>query len=184
MLPDLSDAYWHYIEQCRLFHIERKTFSGNGVLKHIDTLLALSVGCESGLDYGCGKGLQYTKPLNPSSDQAPIFLEDALGFKVAKYDPAVVGFDDLAVLMEAFDLVWCTDVLECVPAQDIPRIVDLLGTLAKKALLVTVASYPAKKHLPNGENAHVTVKPAEWWHEQFAPLRDARPDLKFLLLVG
>lgn len=178
----LSNAYWKYLAQCRQFHTENKTFSGNGVLKHIDTLLALAEGCTSALDYGCGKGLQYTKPLNASGEPA-ICLEDALGFPVKKYDPAVEGFDDSSVVTPS-DLVWCTDVLECLPEGDIPEIVGLLGSLARKALLVTVASYPSKKSLPNGENAHVTIKPAEWWHAQFAPIRAAYPNLKLILLVG
>ena len=35
--------------------------------------------------------------------------------------------------------------------------------MAKRFVYMNVASYPAKKILPNGWNAHVTIKPPEWW---------------------
>ena len=41
-----------------------------------------------------------------------------------------------------------------------------------KGVFVTVGTYPAKKHLPNGENAHICLKPTEWWVDQFKPLAD------------
>jgi hypothetical protein len=34
---------------------------------------------------------------------------------------------------------------------------------ARRFVYANVASYPAQKRLPNGENAHATQQPAEWW---------------------
>ena len=31
---------------------------------------------------------------------------------------------------------------------------------------MNIASYPAKKILPNGWNAHVTIRPPDWWRQR------------------
>lgn len=161
-----SKAYVRAMAQMREFHRTRKTFSGNGVLKHVSALLEFNqkIGAKSGIDYGCGKGAQYEAWLNdPGGTMCS--LEAALGYAPYKYDPAVPEFEKPPP--EPADLVWCVDVLECVPEQDMGDVIDDLFRLAIKGLFVTVASYPAKKTLPNGQNAHVTVKPREWWVAKF-----------------
>lgn len=165
-----SARYDYYLDQCKTHHQTRKTFSGRGCLKHATRLLELAdeIGARSALDYGCGKGSQYAD-LVPGRD---VTIEQALGFPVTKYDPAVPGFD--VEPTGKFDLVWITDVLEHVPAEDIDFVVQKVGALTGKALFVTVGNFPAKKTLPNGENAHVCQMPAQWWQERFAPLRRRR----------
>lgn len=166
-----SERYDYYLEQCRIHHATRKTFSGNGVLKHARTLVEMSrvIGAESAIDYGCGKGLQYGKTF-PAKDGTDQMLEAALGYTVTKFDPAVPQFETAPAAPA--DLVWCTDVLEHIPEEDIPFIVSELSRLAVKGVFVTIGTYPAKKVLPNGENAHVCIKPEPWWVEQFKPLTD------------
>lgn len=156
-----SERYAYYLDQCREHHATNKTFSGRGVLKHKRALLRLSetAGCTSGLDYGCGKGTQYEEAI----DEQGRSLEDALGFAVRKYDPAVPRFSFKPE--GTFDLVFCTDVLEHIPEEDQPWIIDEIVGFARKALFITVGSYPAKKRLPNGENAHICLKPKDWWEK-------------------
>lgn len=170
--PKPSDRYAYYIDQCAQHHATHKTFSGKGCLKHYRTIvkLAQDVGAKSALDYGAGKGGQYSTVL-PNHPEGTRF-EDLLGFEVKRYDPAVPGIDIKPT--GKFDLVWCTDVMEHIPEEDIDYVISCLAALTRKALFVTVGSYPAKKTLPNGENAHVTQKPAEWWEERFAPIRARR----------
>lgn len=182
-----SERYAKYIEQCVIFHKENKTFSGNGCLKHWRDIVALAglVGAKTGLDYGCGKGNQYVKMIELDG-HPPTTLEAAFGFTVDKFDPAVEQFQGTDLTAQR-DLVWCTDVMEHIPEEDIDFVASELNRLARKALFVTVATYPAKKQLPNGENAHVTVKPVEWWEERFAPVfarAVADPDFKFVMLVA
>lgn len=170
-----SDRFNYYVNECAKFHVAKKTFSGRGCLKHAKALLEFSrsLGAESALDYGCGKTAQYQDIL-PSTGK---LLEESLGYSVFKYDPAVPRFDMRPPSGTKFDLVWCTDVMEHIPEEDIPWVIaDLVG-FAAKGLFVTVATYPAKKCLLNGENAHVTVKPREWWIEQFAGIESVRLDL-------
>lgn len=170
--PKPSERFAEYIGQCKIHHATRKTFSGRGCLKHAREILELAdqVGARSALDYGAGKMTQYVDTVKGHPDGTT--LESILGFEVTKYDPAVPGID--VEPTGKFDLVWCTDVMEHIPEEDIDYIVHRLAALTRKALFVTVATYAAKKRLPNGENAHVTQKPAEWWEARFAPIRRRR----------
>lgn len=167
-----SERFDYYVDQCKIHHATKKTFSGNGCLKHATALLAMSkaIGAATAIDYGCGKGLQYGKVLEIPGYDIPMSLEGALGYRVTKYDPAVPAFDTPPE--GPADFVWCTDVLEHIPEEDISFIVTELSRLAIKGVFVTVGTYPAKKHLPNGENAHVCIKPTEWWVHRFKALQE------------
>jgi hypothetical protein len=169
-----SERFDYYLNQCKIHHVTKKTFSGNGVLKHLKRIVSFSqsLGAKSALDYGCGKGLQYEKQMHTG-----LTFEQTLGYQVTKYDPAVEKFWNKPAPGSKFDLVWCTDVLEHVPAEDIDWVIDDLVSFASKGLFITVGTYPAKKRLPNGENAHVCIKPGEWWIEKFARVDSVRIDL-------
>jgi len=173
-----SERYEYYLNQSRELHATRKTFSGRGVLKHAPRLIELSrrVGATSGLDYGAGKLGQYSKIHDKG-----IRLEKQLGYVVTKYDPAVPGIDTKPT--GTFDLVFCTDCLEHIPEEDMAWVVRELDAYALKGLFITVGTYPAKKTLPNGENAHVCIKPAAWWRELFAANVRTRDGFAFELLV-
>ena len=177
-----SKAYDKALAQMRAFHLTRKTFSGNGVMKHKDALVQFSktLGATSGLDYGCGKGHQY----DTERQRDGFDLRAALGYSPALYDPAVMEFKDLPPEGTEFDLVWCVDVLECVPEGDMDWEIARMASYARLGLFVTVATYPAKKTLPNGNNSHITVKPAKWWRSHFWLLIEARPELNLKLLVA
>ncbi len=162
-----SQAYIDALKQCKIHHATRKTYSGKGILKHVVRIFELAdeIDARSMLDFGCGKAGAYEVGVLPA-------IEATLGFTVTKYDPA---WPDFAAEPDGkFDLVVCCDVLECIPEGDIDYMVQRLGELTAKALFVTVATFPSKKTLPDGRNAHLTQKPAEWWQERFAPLRRRR----------
>ena len=78
-----------------------------------------------------------------------------------------------------FDGVISTDVLEHCPAEDIPWIIDEIFSFADEFVYLNVACYPAKKLLPNGENAHCTIEPPEWWKAHFDRALGQRPGLRY-----
>tara|TARA_S200002703_G_scaffold107486_1_gene93376 strand:+ start:2423 stop:2824 length:402 start_codon:yes stop_codon:yes gene_type:complete len=96
------------------------------------------------LDYGCGKGT----------------LGAALGREIKEYDPAIPGKDERPV---AADIVACTDVLEHIEPDCIDDVLDDLARVTKSVLFVTVCVVPAKKKLADGRNAHILLKPFDWW---------------------
>ena len=82
------------------------------------------------------------------------------------YDPAVPEF--AAPLFGQFDGVICTDVLEHVPEDELPDVIGDLVRLSRMWCFVSVCCRPARpnKNLPGGRNAHVTIRPQEWWLER------------------
>ena len=107
-------------------------------------------------------------------------LQDLLGLKATLYDPAYLPYAQFP--QEQSDLVVCTDVLEHCPPEDVPWIVEELFMLARKFVFANIACYPARKYLRNGENAHCTVAPVEWWSEQIwrVAQRYANIDYRFI----
>lgn len=81
------------------------------------------------------------------------------------YDPGVEAISEYPTPKE---MVICTDVLEHIPVEDLDWFMDELGRLATKHVHVSVHMGPAFTILPNGWNAHVTVRPREWWIKFFA----------------
>lgn len=96
------------------------------------------------LDYGCGKGE----------------LNLHLPFAIHCYDPAVPKYEAKPA---PADIVVCTDVLEHVEEQFVDEVLDDLKRLTRKYMVFEIATGPAKKHLPDGRNAHITQRPVRWW---------------------
>jgi 2-polyprenyl-3-methyl-5-hydroxy-6-metoxy-1,4-benzoquinol methylase len=140
-----------YFEDNRQMHAAGK-FPGTVLLEHIPAINELTQRFEtkSVLDYGCGDGLQY---LNPS-------LAAALnGAKVFLYDPPA-GFNDAPGKVDG---VICTDVLEHIPTEELGLALEAMNSLRPRWAFFTVCCRAAKKTLPSGVNAHVTLRPLDWW---------------------
>jgi hypothetical protein len=101
------------------------------------------------LDYGCGQS-RLVDMLQYSTD-----------VRVYRYDPAIAGIDKLPV--QHADLVINTDVMEHIPPADVDDVLADIRRISVSAIF-NIATAPAQCFLPNGENAHCTVQPAEWWH--------------------
>lgn len=143
-------------------------FAGNSLLPHIDTIrsLILATGAKDILDYGCGKAGIYKKDsleLRSGKIVGPI-LEYWGADAIAFYDPGVAEY--ATPPQRTFDGVISTDVLEHIPEEDLPWVLGEFFAFADRFVFANIASYPATKVLPNGWNAHVTVKPPEWWAER------------------
>lgn len=117
------------------------------------------------LDYGSGKGKQYEPRLikDDSGNQWPSVIDFWDVDEIVCYDPCYPPFS--ALPKGTFDGVISTDVLEHCPEADIPWIVEEIFSYATRFAFANVACYPASKRLPNGENAHCTIKPVEWWSD-------------------
>lgn len=82
------------------------------------------------------------------------------------------------------DCVVCMDVLEHIFITDVPKIVEELFLLAGKLLIVNVACYKAAALLPNGENAHVTVRSPDWWKGLFDVISMKHKDTEVVLICS
>ena len=147
-----------WIDQYKQYHANENTnYPGNNLkpqLHHIKELV-LDTKSETLLDYGCGKGLQYSK-WNHHED---------LGVMPTLYDPAVPEYENLPD--GPFHGVFSTDVLEHIPEQQIPEVIAKMTYRAERFVFAAICNAPAIAVLPNGENAHCTCKPVSWWKEMF-----------------
>ena len=119
------------------------------------------------LDYGCGSGEQYTDAR----------MHEAWGgILPTLFDPAVPEYENLPA--GTFDGVICTGVLEHIPRKhgELADAIERLASYADKWAFISIGCSPSHKTLPNMVNAHVTIRPEEWWHEALdkAPWRARR----------
>jgi hypothetical protein len=137
-------------------------------------------GAQSILDYGSGKGAQYSlrRTVDPQTQIDYPDIRSYWGVKEIRcFDP---GYDAFAALPGGtFDGVICTDVLEHCPEEDIAWILDEIFGFARKFVFANVACFPARKTLPSGGNAHCTVKPQKWWQQSIVRAACARPGLPY-----
>jgi hypothetical protein len=102
---------------------------------------------ETLLDYGCGSKCSLAEVLD-----CDVLYQG--------YDPAV---PKLAREPDAADVVACIDVLEHIEPECLDAVIEHLKSKVKRVLFVTVHTGPAKKVLPDGRNAHLIQKGAQWW---------------------
>jgi len=160
------------------------TFPGQSVIPQAAQIKQWieKTGAKTILDYGSGKGLQYETELKKKDGSASWPSVKAYwGTQVQCYDPSYPPFSTLPE--GTFDGVICTDVLEHCPEEDMPWIIDEIFSYARKFVFANAACYAAKKTLPNGENAHCTIRPAAWWAELVKVIGDRHPAVAYLFLV-
>jgi len=155
----------HLEGDARLGLAAAKTFPGVSLFPHLARIKRLIdlTGAKRILDYGAGKGLQY-RPSRIVIDgrQVADGVAEYWGVdEVRCYDPGFAPHSTLP--QETFDGVVSTDVLEHCPEEDLGWILDEIFGYAERFVFLNVACFPARKTLPNGENAHVTQRSPEWW---------------------
>jgi SAM-dependent methyltransferase len=137
-------------EQYRLLH-EAGHFPGFSIRKHVTSIdgLIRKTGSKTILDYGCGKGRQY----------AELNLHKYWNVEPTLYDPATFPEKPEG----RFDGVVCTDVLEHIPEEDLREVLREIFNYSRKFVFLSICTREARKTLPDGRNAHLTIKPEEWW---------------------
>jgi hypothetical protein len=148
--------------------VANQLFDGQSLRGHVDGIrkLVASTGARSILDFGSGKARHYRESrIWLSRDRVIPGLHAYWGVdEIACYDP---GVEEYALYPDhSRDGVICTDVLEHIPEDDVGWVLGELFGLADRFVYANIAGYPATKLLPNGWNAHVTVKPRSWWREK------------------
>jgi hypothetical protein len=122
---------------------------------------------QSLLDYGSGKGKQYS--VDKVQDRwggSPVPVCYDLGHAPFRRRPE-----------GKFDGVICCDMLEHVEPADVDAVLaDIFGYISNRGegkesfAYLTISTRPALgKRLPDGRNVHLTVQPPEWWRAKIAP---------------
>jgi hypothetical protein len=156
-LPPLESV----VAQYKAMHESGKVFRGGSIRGHLEALRELVARHQPAtlLDYGCGKGLQY-------SDWK--VHESWGGLLPHCYDPGVAEFSTKPA--GRFDAVICTDVIEHIPPEAVDQVYgEAIGYAAKFAFFC-IFTGPARKHLPDGRNCHLTQRPRQWWIDKTVAL--------------
>ena len=142
-------------------------------LDHLDISIFRNA---SVLDYGSGKS---------SWEKAKVKgvpLSSLLKYReVNAYEPAAGQSLSQAIL---YDIVVCMDVAEHVYVADVFDLLSDLFSMSKGYLICNIASYKAMALLPNGENAHITVRSADWWLAIFEALSHRHPLIEVVLFIS
>jgi hypothetical protein len=149
--------YNTYLEQAKIMHKDSNVWKGHMIKRYMPQIKQIieEKNIDTILDYGCGKAQHHPDSWNSY-----------------KYDPAIPQFSTKPDKNKKFDLVLCVDVLEHIPEESLPEIIKELFDYSNKWVFCTAAVKEAGKTLPNGMNAHATVKPEDWWKELFKPYKN------------
>lgn len=107
------------------------------------------------IDYGCGRS------------RLVDWLAKIHDAEAVRYDPAIPEFADRPDA--GGDLVICTDVMEHIPVENVQTVLEDIQSLAPHAYF-NISCREAHEILPNGENAHCTVRPHAWWMARISNL--------------
>lgn len=129
------------------------------------------------LDYGCGGSDWRTAGFDEATNQSAV---EYFGLREAlRYEPARALDERRRV-----DCVICFDVLEHIFVSDVPSVLRDIFSYAAKLVVLNVACYPAAARLPNGENAHVTVRDPVWWKGMVDGISVEFPDTSVCLICS
>jgi Methyltransferase domain len=103
------------------------------------------------IDYGCGQS-RFLDELRLSHD-----------VDLIRYDPAIPQFSQKPNIRA--DLLINIDVLEHIEEGDLDDVIDDLASLSRNAIII-IDTKPASTFLPDGRNAHVTIRPHLWWRQR------------------
>ena len=124
-------------------------FPGHSWRAHVEALerFVPDLGQKTILDYGCG-------PLGG--------LRQHFGDRVIPFDPFVETFSR-PPWAKPFDVVFSSDVFEHIPAGEIAPLLEKIRQSSAQYVFLNISTRRAHKPLPNGANAHLTIRSARWW---------------------
>ena len=146
------------LEQAKLFHkLNKDNWIGEAIPEHKEAIFEniKNKNVNTILDYGCGKA-RFHK----------LLFKDLKHLKITKFDPAVEEFSNKP--QGLFDLILCIDVLEHIEENKLKEIIEDIFNYGNNVIF-TITCYPATQILPNGKNAHYTIKEPNWWDELLKP---------------
>lgn len=169
-----SPDYREMVKMYEIMHAEgdneanksaANTFPGKMLLEHAPFIRDMIKKTEAKtiMDYGAGKGIGYTaRDIKLDTGERAESIQSYWGVEdVRCYDP---GYEPFSARPETrYDGVISTDVLEHITQSDVPWVIEDMFALANKFVYGNIACFPAVKNLPNGKNAHCTVKSVDWW---------------------
>lgn len=189
-----SPRYLRLLDYYRMLHLQgdpltqqspEETFDGRSLPPQAwrIKLLIETHGARTLLDYGAGKGRQYAvSPFILPDGSSARDLKSYWGVDaITLYDAGYPPHSNLPA--GSFDAVISTDMLEHCAEEDLHWILTEMFGFASRFVFANIASFPAKKVLPDGQNAHCTIKPAEWWLRLLQDVASRFPAIRWYAVV-
>lgn len=178
-----SDGYEAQTDEGKQFIEREDAFPGNELPHHVGLIKSLinQHHARTILDYGSGKGKQYGD-VEVKTGDGQVFPNIKSFWAVDSitcFDPGVEEFSKLPT--GQFDGVVSTDVLEHLPEQDLSWIIGEMFHYASKFIFASIACYEAMARMPDGQNAHCTVREPKWWYDFFGRIGQKYPNVDFML---
>ena len=138
-----------YQAQLSEMHSKGQFVRGGKLLKSVNPFFK-QYQPSSVLDYGCGHGglMAAIKEAYPT-------------MQVEGYDPGNPEHNRMP--KRSFDAVISGDVFEHIEPEHLDATLQLISSKILRCGWFRIACYPAKKHLPDGRNAHLIIKSPDWW---------------------
>ena len=141
-----------YKDQLATMHSQGRFVRGSKILSTINPFLK-QYQPTSVLDFGCGHGAL----MNSIHEAYP-------NIQVDGYDPGSATHSKMPV--QSFDCVVSADVFEHIEPEHLDATLQLISSKILRCGWFRIACYPAKKHLPDGRNAHLIIELPAWWHNK------------------
>ena len=135
-----------YRKQLQALHEKESTW-GNGPRRYMMRICkwVLEENITEVLDYGCGKG-----------KNVPFILP----ITVVNYDPGVPSWSaDPRVCTH----LMCIDVIEHIEPEYLDEVLQHIASKFTVGAMLNIALTESRHFLPDGRNAHILLKPTEWW---------------------
>ena len=134
-----------------------KSGVGKQMIQIVDWIQQHQLHTKSVLDFGCGKGgtIRWLQGLFPE-------------LKIQGWDIGTTEYQKRPRNVQ-FDGIYSIDCFEHIELTDIPDVIENLRLIShrKTQWCHIIDLTPAKKRLPDGRNAHVTLLNTEEWQDQF-----------------
>jgi hypothetical protein len=171
-----SEAYYRIVENAKQYHTNTKSWDGLHTIPYAKKIKELveKHDATSLLDYGCGKGHQYT--INTEWEPGVVTTLDKYlkVEEVAKFDPCWPEFDTYPSLDKKYDGVILIQCLGFIPDDDLIVLRQHLETLSTKFCYIgerfsgTLGDVkPKKLKLIEPDNCTIG-RSVEWYKEKFA----------------
>lgn len=154
---------WTDQEQYKLLYKQINYGSGPNIDKHYKVIrnLILQENITRVFDYGCGKRVVILKQL---INELPYLVPYGYDFAVENCEQTNILHNTIDYNFNP-DILISTDCLEHVPEKELEQCWKEFNQLAPKHMYLVISCYVARTILPDGTNAHKTVKPSNWWHQ-------------------
>lgn len=181
-----SDEYLRRLLWAREYHLTKKVFDGTRSYHAFPTLRTLCRlhQAKTLLDYGAGKGLHYYGPFRVEGVEMESW-QNSLGLeKITPYDPAWPPYATPPKEGSLFDAVFCNDVLQYIPGDDMGWVLDEIFRFARRFVMLQVGCEQGKKPMGDAE-AREHGRSESWWVQatQAALDRHLMVDLDVVLRI-